>query len=343
MSATTAKLLPSDEDFFKSSNIDDFVVHDGNNTILTSGFGQSLWPIHQFVARVLQSKQNAFEISNFHNHRKHLKTLPLGIYYGQIKSFLGRVPKHINPYGYIGLFQHCCQKLNIDVEMLTKSPGMLQPQGETGAELFNRLLCMIREEAYSDRYIQATESLQRSSHKNLNSLVNYVNALFAPGRYSKLLVVRVDLSYRKEFANSVTWFDALNDFKHFLANRRWNRLFLDSVGYVRKLEFTPVKGPHFHVFLFFDGQRRRSDYVIAKQVCEYWQEVVTKGKGYGHNCNQALNQYKHLGIGMIPRNDHLKQSNLFYALNYLCKKEQELPVEVPQGVRAITHGELPIQ
>lgn len=44
---------------------------------------------------------------------------------------------------------------------------------------------------------------------------------------------------------------------------------------------------------------------------------------------------------MISRNDHLKRANFLYALSYLCKKEQQLPLDVPKGTRVITRGELP--
>lgn len=330
------------DDLFKAINIDQCTTRlDNSQLCLLPGYGQTLWPIHKFVRKVLQTSRPGFVFKQTKRGLEAIEPLPLAKYYLTINNFLERIPRDSRPYGYIGLFQHCCRLLNIDSDRLMRSPGSIQLQGMSGAELFNRLLERIRIEAYSARFKEATEKLQQYCQETFCGLQSYFDGLLFPGRYSKLLIVRVDLGYGMAVSGEVTWQQALDDFTRLLNIRRWNSIFKGCVGYIRKLEYTPVKGPHFHVILFFDGQVRRSDYFIAKRVCWYWKTIVTAGKGHGHNCNQTPNKYYHWGMGMVTRNDHLKRANFLYALTYLCKKEQMLPLDVPKGTRVITRGELP--
>jgi len=332
--------LPAKE-FFDCCNIDEYVttLEDASTLVLHSGFELSLWPIHDFVRKVLITRRVGFTFRIAKNGRRTISTQPLGEAYPSMNAYLSWIPKHATPYGYIGLFLHCCRKLHLDINPFPKNP-QAQRDGMTAAECYNELIVLLRHEAYAPPFIKATRTLGRYSQETFSEMKTYVDELFAPRRYSKLLVVRVDLSFRKIFASAISWSEALEYFKRFLANRRWNRIFNHCVGYIRKLEYTPIKGPHFHLMLFFNGQLKRGDIHLAAQVCDYWKEVITHGKGYGHSCNQTPNKYRHWGIGMIGRNDQLKRANFLYALTYLCKKEQLLPLEVPKGTRVITRGEM---
>lgn len=330
------------DDLFNAINIDQCVTRlDDSQLCILPGYGLTLWPIHEFVRKVLQTTRPGFIGKKSRHGRDTIDRLPLARYYHAINNFLERIPRDSRPYGYIGLFQHCCRLLHIDTDPLMRSPGSIQLQGMTGAEQFNRLLKRIRVEAYSTRHKEATEKLQRYSQETFSGFREYFDELLSLGRYSKLLIVRVDLYYYKVVSSELSWQQALEDFTRLLAHRRSSSIFKGCVGYIRKLEYTPDKGPHFHLILFFDGQIRRSDYFIAKQICEHWETTITGGKGYGHNCNHNPNQYYHWGMGMVTRNDHLKRANFLYALTYLCKKEQMLPLDVPKGTRVITRGELP--
>lgn len=79
---------------------------------------------------------------------------------------------------------------------------------------------------------------------------------------------------------------AQEDLKHFFDNMR-NKpsLFDDLVGYIWKLECGELGHDHFHVLLFFTNDRLKNDYHRAKQIGEYWVNVITKGRGRYFNCN----------------------------------------------------------
>ena len=177
----------------------------------------------------------------------------------------------------------------------------------------------IRREVRSKNFRSKLNSYQRSSNKNYKELIGYADALFE--RYSRLLILRVDLSYRKQYSKT-TQAEARRDRERLFGNARSNKLFGDMVGYIWKLEHGPVKGFHYHVMFFFDGSKVREDGTLAERVGRYWNEMVTKGRGLSYNCNASKWRYKNCGIGMVNYNDSvLREVGLRSAICYLTKTD----------------------
>lgn len=182
----------------------------------------------------------------------------------------------------------------------------------------NNCVDQIRKAVKTKSFLAKLNSYQRSSNKNYKELTEYVDALFE--RYSRLLVLRVDLSYSKE--NSTTTQDqAKRDRERLFGNARSNRLFGDMVGHIWKLEHGPEKGFHYHMMFFFDGSKVREDITLSKRIGEYWTDVVTKGRGLYYNCNAGKFVYKSCGIGMIEHADAKLRAGLCRAVFYLTKTD----------------------
>lgn len=176
----------------------------------------------------------------------------------------------------------------------------------------------------------------------MGSLINYCYELHK--FYSKLLVVRVDLGYGKEYAKACSLVEIKRDIKHMLDNRRGNRsLFEHLVGYFMKYEFTEEKGPHAHALFFYDGQRVRKDEHYGDQIGHYWNEKITGGNGVFHNCNYDKDRYKQCGIGMIDHSDIAKRKILIdRVISYMLKEEQSIDsIKQSSRDRAITKAVLP--
>jgi len=183
----------------------------------------------------------------------------------------------------------------------------------------NSCVDSIRQEARSKSFLGKLKNYQRSSNKNYKELTSYVDALFE--RYSRLLVVRVDLSYQKQHAQT-TQAEAKGDREHLLQNTRSNKLFDDMVGYIWKLEHGAEKGFHYHMIFFFDGSKVRQDITKALLIGQYWTNVVTKGRGLYYNCNADKSRYKSCGIGMVHNADSLMRDSLTsLAVPYLTKAD----------------------
>jgi hypothetical protein len=176
----------------------------------------------------------------------------------------------------------------------------------------------IRQEAKSRKFMSKLNSYQRSSNKNYKELTQYIDEVFEC--HSRLLVLRVDLSYSKENSNTKQS-EAARDLKHLFRNARSNKLFSDMVGYIWKLEYGPEKGFHYHMMFFFDGSKIREDGTLAKRIGRYWIDVVTKGRGLYYNCNAVKHTYKICGIGMINHADAELRENLRKAVIYLTKTD----------------------
>lgn len=199
---------------------------------------------------------------------------------------------------------------------LSQRRAVLYGDAKEQLTLFNGCVNRIRQEAKSKQFQSTLKNYQRSGNKNYKELMEYVDALF--DRYSRLLVLRVDLGYRKEFSKT-TLAEAKQDREHLFQNTRSNKLFGDMVGHIWKLEHGPDKGFHYHMMFFFDGAKVREDGTLAKLIGEYWKTTITKGRGLYYNCNADKSRYKSCGIGMVDHRDILIRDGLGKAVLYLTK------------------------
>lgn len=214
--------------------------------------------------------------------------------------------------------------------------GLRGGDAERFVNAFNKCVEGIRSEAGSKEFQARLNRYQRSGNKNKKELDRYVDALF--DRYSRLLVLRVDLSYRKEYSD-ISLERAVSDRVRLFENARANRLFAEMVGFIWKLEHGQDKGFHFHVMFFYDGSKVRQDWSIVQQIGRYWSEVVTKGKGMYFNCNVDKWRYKRCGIGMIAHDDCQLRGGLRDAVTYLTKADLYMQLKTTR--RGMGKGHFP--
>ena len=178
---------------------------------------------------------------------------------------------------------------------------------------------------------------QKNVHKRIESTKQYVDGLNK--EYSKLNIIRVDLSYKKPHSDDITLEKANKDLNRMLNNRRSKpTIFKDQIGYVTKREYTKDKGVHFHAIFIYDGQKVQKDAFKADQIGQYWQNEITQGQGSYHNCNR--NTYIFPGVGILDHKDSKKRENLDIAISYLCKDDDQdiEPIKTNAKDRAFTRG-----
>lgn len=194
-----------------------------------------------------------------------------------------------------------------------------------------------------DPAIRKEVSSQRwAVEKSYRSTKSYVNMQFE--RCARLVVLRVDLGYKRGYRPGFE--AAICDLQRFIANQRHNRLFHALMGYVVKIEYGIDHGYHFHFLLFFDGSKRsnHSDEHFGRQIGEYWQDVITPGRGRYWNSNATKKKFAllgRLGIGTIHASDDNARENLLYVVRYLCKKEQFCKPIVSPKSKLLRRGEMP--
>ncbi|WP_235941039.1 YagK/YfjJ domain-containing protein [Acinetobacter kanungonis] len=145
----------------------------------------------------------------------------------------------------------------------------------------------------------------------------------------KVLIVRVDLGYLKEFMPEIL---VLDFYRHIESLCKYlkdkNGCFKGLLWYGLALEQGATKGYHAHLLLIYNGSERQNDRFLADEVIQKWQ-VISEGMGYGVNINTKENKDKFaknglLGIGMIHRDNSKEVENALNAASYLVDPEKIL-------------------
>ncbi|WP_404343054.1 inovirus-type Gp2 protein [Vreelandella venusta] len=159
---------------------------------------------------------------------------------------------------------------------------------------------------------------QRNRRKNYQRLTTLIQALFA--RYSRLTVLRVDLSYSKADGPYIDYETARHHREQLCKMFHTSPLFHHLVGYAWKLEWRPKKGFHTHFLFFFDGHHVQEDVTLAQRIGELWDGSITGGQGHYHSCNRNAEKiYHYNALGRIDYHDVEKQRGLDCIAHYLTK------------------------
>lgn len=207
------------------------------------------------------------------------------------------------------------------------------------ADVINSWLRQFRTEVKSVSHKRKLRSFQRAASKNLAGALAYVDHLFE--HHSRLLVIRVDLSYQKVIVkNNVVSADMTRLHRKRLFKCVQSRpLFKDCLGYIWKLEYGQYKGFHYHTCFFFDGSKVRGDVSLARRIGEFWRNEITEGKGLYFNCNAIANSYAQSGIGDIHYTNQAKRGSLLKVITYITKVDTAVRLLLPQGGRTFGRGE----
>ncbi|ECW1185988.1 inovirus-type Gp2 protein [Salmonella enterica] len=208
----------------------------------------------------------------------------------------------------------------------------------TTAELLNRLTQGYRSAVRHADFKKASKKYKRASVQNLKGAWNYIRHL--QSRYSRLLVLRVDLSWSNEHKSAITADDARKHRQQLFRNMQKNPLFRHVLGTVWKLEYAPQRKFHYHMLFILNGNKAPQDGVIAHTFGEYWKHTITKGKGIYYNCNANKALYEECCLGKLKRGDNSKDKGLLQALSYITKIDACARLVLPGNARTFGRGEI---
>ncbi|MQT52067.1 MULTISPECIES: YagK/YfjJ domain-containing protein [Pseudomonas] len=259
-----------------------------------------------------------------------------------VRVFERCFPSHeVNPY--VEVFFRCADRVD-DLHSLRVWRTLRDGAAEAFIGRMNDLVEFVRLELSSDAFKAILKRFRKASFKRINSLEGYIDALFA--QHSRMLVVRVDLSYQSGFVSGREGF--YGDVKKVKAH--WAKMQKDLhkgipvdglLGFACKLEYGQLKGFHFHLLLFYNGTNHRQDGVLARMVGEHWRDSITAGAGRYFNCNAVKEKYKYLGIGMISFNQPDRVSALKNRVaSYLTKVDYWIRLS-PESGRSFFRGNMP--
>lgn len=182
-------------------------------------------------------------------------------------------------------------------------------------------------DGYSDR---TQPDCMCDARRNLSELAKLINTLFE--RHSRLLVVRIDLRYKKEVALRVPLEVAQMHREQLLGDRRISpEVFDGMLGYAWGLEFGEQDGGfHYHFLAIYNGAERRDDVGIGMAIRDLW-DRITGGNGQCYISNfdkERLARQGCLGIGMIHRDDVALRVNLIEQVAaYITKKSSVFDIQ----------------
>ena len=273
-----------------------------------------------------------------------LKTLP---YYMRIASDLPRIYRfseevevflsccddHPVPKDDIDIFRDFCKNPNIFIH----TPIYAEMSAYV-ASFLSDLQQRLRDPTTRKRILERRRTVAETTKRT----ENYVKRLFET--CARQVVLRIDFGYGTGHADNMD--TVVKDLSHFYENMRRNHLFRHLIGYIAKIEYGIQKGFHVHLLLFFDGSKRnnKSDSHLAKLIGDYWNNVITKGRGRYWNCNDRKYEFdknKRLGIGVVHADQYEKMENLLYVVRYLCKKDQFIKPRTNPKIKLLRTGKWP--
>lgn len=212
---------------------------------------------------------------------------------------------------------------------------------DTLNELIERLRSTIR----SKEVARVLHNYHRGVLKNRKQLHALVDALFR--RFSKVLVIRVDLSYKLPESRpfdrqNLSHSDVRRDFRTLLKDLRTKLFKTNFITYAWKLEYGPRTGYHYHVVFFFNGSNVMRDVDIAAQIGDHWSKKVAEGSGGCFNCNAHKDKYPSNGIGLIDHRDTEKINVLKrLVLGYLLEVDYLIRPVAADRIRTFGTGAPP--
>lgn len=254
--------------------------------------------------------------------------------------------KELNPY--LRLFITHFQDIDLNITSCRKIICSQFYAEEIGV-LKNRLDSFFNEST-SKEFKSKLHNFTKNFKDNKKSLNAYIDALF--NAYSRLLVIRLDLSYYKsEVQRHKTLYSDIenNGFSvdNIISHRKY---FVDMVrkefcqglkGFIWKLEHGQEKGYHYHIALFLDGNKFRGDIKIARMLGERWVKDITNGDGLYFNCNSNPERYRSKAVGMIHANDESAKIGMDNIVNYLTKMDLYIRLFLPDKARTFGKGGMP--
>ena len=182
-----------------------------------------------------------------------------------------------------------------------------------------------------NRYIAYKARLSFAEARNETKVINYVTQL--TNHYARLLSVRVDLSYLKEFSDEVSIEDFADDCKRlrdYISNK--DHRFRKLEGYIWALEQgiggdEDGNGYHCHLHMFYNGERRQNDWYLAEEISRLWSDI-TEGTGKYNTSNDTETKDKYrelgmLGVGMVHRDNDIECKNAINVATYLARPSKD--------------------
>ncbi|MFV5501971.1 YagK/YfjJ domain-containing protein [Acinetobacter sp. 226] len=203
----------------------------------------------------------------------------------------------------------------------------------------------------SDVVEKGYKTIEKQKDENKGELRKYCESII--DKYSRVLVIRVDLGYLQKYSSRIRVDDIYNDLD-VLLNRIQNKdgIFKHVIGFAWGIEQGGrSKGFHCHLAIIYNSAYRDGSAAYwGNKIIALWKEI-TRDYGQGYNCwnrerVKELRSRDGLGIGLIYRRDSTQVENFIRAMEYIADHHKRTPQYLrvkPKGRRVFGKGQLRVQ
>ncbi|WP_423378109.1 hypothetical protein [Burkholderia sp. LMG 32019] len=335
-------------------NLEETEVDGRRKVFIHKGYASRyLFNIEKFVQDIENGRKGGFiEETARYSGIKRIRELYFGKrYYRSVNEWLERYADIYRYTARVDVFYDVCRDLGLIGHQYPFAFGfpdeVIRVDGMRYMDLFDMLIEKIRERCSSREFKERERLREANAEKNKTNVLALEEAMFSEetGR-SRWLVLSLTLRYKPQFRRWITPGVIQQHRDRFFAARRYNTLMSGIANYVWAIEQGEDTGLHLHVILFYSAEHNHDEHV-AKQIGEYWVNVVTEGKGDYWNSNAAWLKRSYekcghgVGVGQINWNDTKKREALRKNLVYLAKSEQYLMIKGADRIRTFDMGQVP--
>lgn len=295
---------------------------------------EASYHIDQFVDDVLRGRDQAYVIHT--DSTKPCRMTSLGVDLQYLNQMIALFDGWVD-YDYsenLELFIDACH--DVRLEHNGHRYTCPDPEGDgpflSEPEAMNLLVDRIRELSRLDTYRRRSADRRYQAKRQAEDVQAFVQKVM--DRYSKTLVLRLNLYYRKVARKRLTVEQVFDDMNRLAKARRSNPIFEHLVGSIIRVEQGQDQGFHLHVAFFFNGSEVFRQFCIAERIDELWLEI-TQNRGFCHNSSLEFKGDEALrGTGMFHRSDIKGRQAVANLMTYLVKDKQQYLRIKPAGARA---------
>ncbi len=324
-------------------------------TIIHKGYAsRHLFEIENFVTNIVDEGWRGGRIEEFTDYEEmvRFRKFNLGKKYGhQVNNWLDQYSEVYRYSTRVEAFYDVCKTM----ELIRQKPSFEFfffdeseiSSGISDIDLFNALIEQVYARCQAREFKERERLRKANAERNKKNVLALEETMFSKeAGKSRWLILSLTLRYKPSYRRRITPEIIQQHRDRFFAARRFNELMSGIKNYVWTIEQGEDTGLHLHVILFYSAGSNHDEY-IAMQIGEYWENIVTEGKGNYWNSNggklkKGYEEKGHgVGVGQINWNDLAKRDALRINLMYLAKTEQYLMIKVADSIHTFGTGQVP--
>jgi len=238
----------------------------------------------------------------------------------------------VNQNPFVGVYHKVVEKWKYEMREAVQF-GLIGKDINRTAEVLSSVINEMCAEIRRPKIIKFSKRVDRSQDLRRKKAVSLIEQCFE--ERSRLLVLRVDLGYRKGLFVDREDFESdleavKQDWARMKAAMVKGEVLPNVMRFFAKLEYGVLAGFHFHMLVMMKGAEHQQDISYARMLGDYWCEAVVGGEGRYFNCNRIKHRYKDVGIGEINYDDWDKVEALKGVVtNYIVKSDYYLGALAP--------------